>query len=62
MSRMVELGASTGLLDQVLLASLSQRLVPVECEVCEGAGCGACLQSGVNGRRLDTDLVVADRL
>lgn len=54
--RMKELGAPTALLDQVLLASLSQKLVPIDCSNCSGQGCDNCNDTGVSGRRLMAEI------
>jgi general secretion pathway protein E len=63
LQRLFDLGVSAAALAQpgVLRAILAQRLVASACIDCQGNGCTRCDQSGVGGRRVMVELLVADR-
>lgn len=54
--RLLGLGADVPSLSGCFRGTLSQRLVPRPCSACEGAGCGACMQTGQAGRQLLAEL------
>lgn len=59
--RFINLGVPEYLIDEVLLGVLSQRLVPVDCKACGGAGCDQCSQTGRSGRQPEVKLWEAER-
>lgn len=63
LQRLLDLGVSAAALAQpgVLRAIVAQRLVARSCEACNGNGCGHCEHSGVSGRRLVVELLIADQ-
>lgn len=63
LQRLFDLGVSATSLAQpgVLRAIVAQRLVSCACEHCQGSGCEPCNHSGVAGRRLLVELLVANR-
>ncbi len=62
LQRLLDLGVSAAALAQpgVLRAIVAQRLVSCGCQLCQGSGCGSCNQTGVSGRRLVVEVLVAD--
>lgn len=54
--RLVDLGVPEFLVRDVLRGVLGQRLMPVTCPSCGGAGCASCQGSGAIGRRIEVEL------
>jgi general secretion pathway protein E len=59
-TRLMELGVPSYLINAVMLGVLAQRLVRKVCTSCGGAGCEACGQTGYQGRTGIFELLVAD--
>ena len=59
-TRLIDMGIEPFLLSSSLLGVLAQRLVRKLCTACQGAGCGACGQSGYQGRTGVFELLQTD--
>ena len=59
-TRLTDMGVEPFLLSSSLLGVLAQRLVRKLCNVCSGAGCSSCGQTGYQGRTGVFELMVAD--
>lgn len=56
-TRLLDLGVERFLLRDTLKGVLSQRLEPIVCDLCRGAGCQNCGEKGKLGRRVVFDLL-----
>jgi general secretion pathway protein E len=56
-TRLLDLGVPGFLLAATLRGVLSQRLMPVSCEACNGAGCAQCGETGRAGRQVVSELL-----
>lgn len=58
--RFINLGVPGYLVDEVLIAVISQRLERKICVSCTGTGCEVCGNSGASGRVLKSDIMLGD--
>lgn len=55
--RLKDLGISQNMINNFLIFSIFQKLIPERHNACSGKGCGACLNTGINKRSITSSII-----